>query len=234
MGKKPMTGKKTILIVDDHPFIREGLKAMVGRIIGGHNQYEVVGEAENGREALEKARKLKPDLCLMDIALPDQSGLEVTREIKAFLPETRVLIFSMHSKIDYITEAFQVGASGYLVKDSASDKLMQALDWISKGEYYLDTAISAQVVNQLRGFPKKEERITEADYRTLTAREKEVIRMLANGFRIEEISEKLFISPKTVKNHRASIMSKLKLHSHHELIRYAVKLGLIDVDLWKT
>lgn len=229
-----MGEKKTILIVDDHPFIREGLKAMIGRILGGDNQYEVVGEAENGRKALEMAKRLKPDLCLMDIGLPDQSGFEVTREIKAFLPETRVLILSMHSKIDYITEAFQAGASGYLVKDSASDKLMQALDWISKGEYYLDTAISAQVVNQLKGLSRKEERITDADYRTLTEREQEVMRMLAEGFGLEEIAEKLFISPKTVKNHRASIMSKLKLHTHHELVRYAVKLGLIDVDLWKT
>ena len=229
-----MNEKKTILIVDDHLYIREGLKAMVGRILGGDNQYEVVGEAENGREALEMVKKLKPDICLMDIGLPDQSGIELTREIKAFLPQTRVLILTMHSKIDYITEAFQAGASGYLVKDSASGKLMQALDWISKGEYYLDTAISAQVVKQIRGLPKKEERITDAGYSTLTVREQEVIRMLAGGFGIEEISEKLFISPKTVKNHRASIMSKLNLHSHHELLRYAVKLGLIDVDLWQT
>jgi len=229
-----VTEKKTILIVDDHPFIREGLKAMIGRIIGGDIRYEVVGEAENGREALEMAKRLKPDLCMVDIGLPDQSGLEVTREIKAFFPAIRVLILSMHSKIDYITEAFQAGASGYLVKDSASEKLMHALDWISKGEYYLDTAISAQVVNQLRALPKKEERITDSDYRNLTTREQEVIRMLAEGFSLEEIAEKLFISPKTVKNHRANIMSKLNLHTHHELVRYAVKLGLIDVDLWKT
>jgi len=222
------------MIVDDHPFIREGLKAMIGRILGGDNQYEVVGEAENGCKALEMVKALKPDLCIVDIGLPDQSGFEVTREIKAFLPETQVLILSMHSKIDFITEAFQAGASGYLIKESASDKLMQALDWISKGEYYPDTAISAQIVKQLQDTRKKQKSITDADYRTLSAREQEVAELLAQGFSIAGISEKLFISPKTVKNHRANIMSKLNLHSHHELVRYAVKVGLIDVDLWKT
>ncbi len=111
---------------------------------------------------------------------------------------------------------------------------MHALDWISKGEYYLDTSISTQVVKQLRELSKKSKGVTDADYRTLTAREQEVLRMLADGLLIEEIAETLFISPKTVKNHRASIMSKLDLHSHHELVRYAIKLGLIDVDLWKT
>lgn len=229
-----MRQKKTILIVDDHPFIREGLKAIIGRIIGTDTVYEVVGEAGNGREALEIAKNLKPDLCLMDISLPDQNGIELTREIKHLLPETKVLVLSIHSKVDYIVEAFQAGASGYIVKDSPPDKLMHALEWVLKGEYYLDSAISAQVVNQITGLPQKEKKITDADYRTLTAREQEVIRLLADGFSIEEIAEKLFISPKTVKNHRASIMSKLNLHSHHELVRYAVKLGLIDVDLWKT
>jgi DNA-binding NarL/FixJ family response regulator len=229
-----MIKKKTILIVDDHPFIREGLKAIIGRIIGADAQYEVVGEAATGHEALTLAKDLKPDICLMDISLPDQNGIELTREICRLLPKTRVLILSMHSKVDYIAEAIQAGASGYLVKDSAYEKLLQALDWVSKGEYYLDTAVSGQVVKQLRSVPKKEKVIADKDYRTLTQREHELMKMLAEGMNIEEIANKLFISPKTVKNHRASIMAKLSLHSHYELVRYAAKLGLIDVDLWKV
>ncbi|SPD76024.1 conserved hypothetical protein [uncultured Desulfobacterium sp.] len=229
-----MIKKKTVLIVDDHPFIREGLKAIIGRIIGSEAMYEVVGEASTGHEALKLAKELKPDICLMDISLPDQSGIELTKEIVRLIPKTRILILSMHSKIEYIAEAIQAGASGYLVKDSAYEKLLQALDWVSKGEYYLDTAISGQVVKQLRSVPKKEKVITDQEYRNLTEREQEVMTMLAQGLNIEAISERLFISPKTVKNHRASIMAKLSVHSHYELVRYAAKLGLIDVDLWKT
>jgi len=229
-----MSAKKTILIVDDHPYIREGLKAIIGRIIGADITYEVAGEAENGREALELAQRLRPDICLMDISLPDQSGIELTREIKRLLPETQVLILSMYSKIEYIADAIQAGAAGYLVKDSATDKLMDALDWVSKGEYYLDNAIQTQVVKHIKDFPRKEQKIADADFRSLTEREQEVMKLLAEGLNIDEVSEKLFISPKTVKNHRSSIMSKLGLHNSHELVRYAVKVGLLDVDVWKA
>jgi DNA-binding NarL/FixJ family response regulator len=228
-----MTAKKTVLIVDDHPFVREGLKAIICRILGADIVYEVVGEAENGREALELAKSLKPDICLMDISLPDQNGIEVTQQLKRILPETKVLMLSMHSKIDYIADAIQAGAAGYMVKDSATDKLMDALDLISRGEYYLDSAIQTQVVKHIKDFPRKEKKITDADFRTLSEREQEVMKLLAEGFNIDEISQRLFISPKTVKNHRASIMSKLNLHNSHELVRYAVKVGLLDVDLWK-
>ena len=228
-----MSLEKTILIVDDHAFIREGLKAIIGQVISAEIQYEVVGEAATGRDAIEMAKRHKPDICLMDISLPDYNGIALTREITALLPETRVLILSMHSKINFIADAIQAGAAGYLVKDSSPEKLMDALKWISKGESYLDSAIQTQVVEHIRGFSNREKKITNADFRTLTKREQEVMGFLAEGLHINEIAEKLFISPKTVKNHRANIMSKLNLHSHHELVRYAAKIGLIDLDLWK-
>jgi DNA-binding NarL/FixJ family response regulator len=221
--------KKTVLIIDDHPLFREGLKSLISR----NPRFEVVGEAGNGREGLRMSKRLKPDLVVMDLSLPDKSGIDVTRNIRGLLPETRVMIVSMHSKIDYITESFQAGATGYVVKESATDRLVQGLEAVSRGEYFLDTTLSHKVVKKLMEFPEKEAKITDARYETLTPREQQVMRLLAEGFSSKEIAEKLFISPKTVENHRTNIMSKLDLHSTMELVRYAVRLGLIDVDLWK-
>ena len=224
-----MAPKKTILIIDDHPLYREGLKSIIGR----DDRFEVIGEAGNGREGLQIARKLKPDLVVVDISLPDTSGIQLTRDIRSLLSEARIIIVSMHSKIDYIAEAFQAGATGYVVKESASDRLIQGLESVASGEYFLDSSISHQVVENLLKFPIKEAKITNADYASLTRREQEVMRLLAEGFSAKEIAVKLFISPKTVENHRSNIMNKLGLHSTMELVRYAARLGLIDVDLWK-
>jgi DNA-binding NarL/FixJ family response regulator len=221
--------RKNILIVDDHPLFRRGLKA----VLEPNNQFEVVGEAKNGAEALEMVRKLDPDLVVVDISLPDQSGIELTRKIRNLLPETRIMIVSMHSKIDYVAEAFQAGAAGYVVKESASENLLQGLEQVSKGDYFLDSSLSQQVVKKLIGPQEKENELSHSSYGGLTPREQEVMRLLAEGLSSKKVAEKLFISPKTVENHRASIMNKLDLHSTIELVRYAAKLGLIDMDLWK-
>jgi DNA-binding NarL/FixJ family response regulator len=224
-----VTQKKSILIIDDHPLFREGLKAIIGR----DSRFEVAGEAGNGHEGVRMAKKLMPDLVLLDLSLPDRSGIELTREIRTLFPDTRVMIVSMHAKIDYITDAFQAGATGYLVKESAAEGLLKGLENVSKGEYFLDSSVSQQVVKRLMESPAKEAVITDAGYETLTPREQEVMCLLAEGFSANETAEKLFISPKTVENHRSNIMNKLGIHSTHELVRYAAKLGLIDVDLWK-
>ncbi len=224
-----MVQKKSILIVDDHPLFREGLKAIIDR----DGRFEVVGEAGNGREGLRMARKLQPNLMLVDISLPDQSGIQLTRKIRTLLPETRILIVSVHSKIDYIAEAFKVGATGYVVKESASERLLYGLECVDKGDYFLDSSVSHQVVKKLMDSPAKEAKITDAAYGALTPREQEVMRLLAEGLSTKELAEKLFISRKTVENHRSNIRGKLGLHSTLELVRYAAKLGLIDVDLWK-
>ncbi len=220
---------KSILIIDDHPLFMEGLKAIIGR----SNKFEVTGEAGNAHQGLRMAKKYKPDLVVVDISLPGTNGIQLTREIRDLLPETRIIIVSMHSKVDYIVEAFQAGATGYVVKESASEKLLKGLESVAKGEYFLDSAVSHQVVKALMKIPGKEAKITDADYGSLTPREQEIMRLLAEGLSAKEIAEKLFISPKTVENHRANIMNKLGLHSTMELVRYAAKLGLIDVDLWK-
>ena len=228
-GSRKLAQRKNIVIVDDHPLFREGLKSIIGR----NTAYSVVGEAKNGREGLRIALKLKPDLVLIDISLPDKSGIQLTREIRDQLPETRVLIISMHSKIDYIAEAFQAGATGYVVKESASNGLLKALEAVIGGDYFLDSSLSHAVVESLLNIPIKEARIRDDEYGSLTPREQEIMRLLAEGLSAKEIAAKLFISPKTVENHRSNIMNKLGLHSAIELIRYAARLGLIDVDLWK-
>lgn len=224
-----MANKKTTLIVDDHPLFREGVKTLIEHT----PHFTVVGEAGNGKEALAMAKALKPDLVLLDLSLPDQSGVEVTRQIRAFLPNTRVIIVSMHSKVELISKAFQAGATGYVVKESATEKLVEGLEAVSKGKYFLDSALSQKVVSKLVNSSGKASKSVDARYESLTPREQQVLRLLVEGLSAKEIAEKLFISPKTVENHRTNIMNKLDIHSTMELVRYAAKLGLIDVDLWK-
>jgi len=224
-----VTAKKTILIVDDHPLFREGLKAILDR----ETEYVVVGEAGNGRKALQLCKALKPDLILVDMSLPDLSGIQLTRQIRNSCPNTRIMIVSMHSNVDYIVRAFQAGATGYVLKESASNRLMLGIDFVLKGEYFMDSSVSHQVLKRLIGIQKKRLQITDASYDTLTPREQEVLVLLAEGLSKEEVAERLYISPKTVENHRSRIMSKLNLHSPVDLVRFATKLGLIDVDLWK-
>ncbi len=224
-----MAPKKTILIVDDHPLVREGLISILKSAAG----YEVVGQAGNARNAIRMVKNLKPDLVLLDLALPDKSGIELSREIRNISPPTRILIVSMHSKVEYIVKAFQAGATGYMVKESATEKLLQGIDRVVNGEYFMDGSVSHRVVEKLMQTSEKEMKITDAAYETLTPREQEITVLLAEGYSAKETAAKLFISPKTVENHITSIMNKLGIHSTLELVRYAARLGLIDVDLWK-
>jgi len=221
--------KKTILIVDDHPLVREGLKS----ILKLATEYEVVGQAGNASDAIQLVKNLKPDLVLLDLGLPDKSGLELSREIRNISAPTRILIVSMHSKVDYIVKAFQAGATGYMTKESATERLLQGIAQVLNGEYFMDGSVSHRVVEKLMQTPEKEMKITDAAYETLTPREQEIMVLLTEGYSAKDAAAKLFISPKTVENHRTNIMNKLGLHSTLELVRYAVRLGLVDVDLWK-
>jgi DNA-binding NarL/FixJ family response regulator len=224
-----MGPKKKILLIDDHPLFRAGIRSLLDPTLS----FEVVGEAGSGREGLRLTEELQPDVVVLDISLPDQNGVELARELRTRSPGLRILMVSMHDKIDYITESFRAGATGYVIKESAADRLIQGLEAVSRGEYYLDNALSHKVVEKIMGFPPQEARITDARYGALTPREEQVLRLLAEGHSPKTIGEKLFISPKTVENHRASIMEKLDLHSTLDLIRYAVRLGLIDPEQWK-
>ena len=216
--------RKTVLIVDDHPMFRVGLRSILAR----DERYEVVGETGTAAEALKLAKKFIPDFMIVDISLPDKNGIELTRELKRVLPECKILIVSMHTKIFYVTEAFRMGAQGYLVKESTSETLLKGLEAVSKGRHFLDPSLSREVTENLETASSEASEMVDIGYKRLTKREQEVMRLVAEGFTTKEISERLFISAKTVDNHRANIMSKLGIHRTVELIRYAARIGLID------
>ena len=224
-----MAEKKTILIVDDHPFFREGVKSLLAK----QSTYRVAGEAGSGEEGLRKAKEIRPDLVIMDIGLPDVSGIDITRNMREILAETKVVILSMHLKVEYITKAFRAGATGYVTKESATERLLECLESVSKGEYFMDPSLAHEVVESLMRSEKEQVNSANAGYASLTRREKQVMCLLAEGLSTTEIAEKLFISRKTVENHRSNILSKLDLHSTVELVRYAARYGLIDVTNWK-
>lgn len=219
-----------ILIIDDHPLFREGLKSILHR----NNNYRVVGEASNGNDGLRMAKSYKPNIAIVDISLPDMSGIQLTHEIRKCLQNTRVIVVSMHSEINYVTEAFQSGATGYVAKESASEHLLQGLASVVRNEYFLDSSISHQVVENIVKKSKSNSGESNTGYSTLTPREQEIMRLLAEGLTSKEIAARLFISPKTVANHRTNIFQKLGVHNAMELVRYAARLGLIDVGIWKT
>jgi DNA-binding NarL/FixJ family response regulator len=215
-----------LMIVDDHPLFREGLKTIVNR----DKKYTVVCEAGNGADGIRLGRKHQPAIMLVDISMPGKNGIQMIRELKDSLPKTRFIIISMHSEADYIVEAFRAGASGYMIKESAAGNLIRGLDAVARGELFLDDALSQEVVYKL--MQAKDDTSAGDPYSSLTAREQEVMRMLAEGLNAKEVASQLFISPKTVENHRTNLMKKLGLHSTVELIRYAARLGLIDLDTW--
>ena len=225
-----MASKTCILLIDDHPLFREGIKSIIERNV----RYQVAGEAGTAEQGLQMAREIKPDMIIVDLSLPDRSGIELIRELFHFLPKVRIMVVSMHSKIDYIVKAFQSGATGYLVKDSASEMLLQGIEHVLKGDYFMDPSVSHQVVKKLAAVPAKNTVVNTHGYDALTLREQEVLVMLAEGLTAKQVADKLFISAKTAENHRSSIMRKLELHNAIDLARYAARLGLIDIDLWKS
>ena len=217
-----------IMIVDDHPLFREGLKTKISR----DANFPVCAEAGNGREGIQMARERKPGIVLVDISMPDTSGIQMIRELKDDLPSTRFVIISMHSEADYIVEAFRAGATGYIIKESAAHQLIKGLNTVAQGHLFLDSALSQEVVFKLLQTKSDVDDGQRDPYSTLTPREQEVMRMLAEGLTSREVAKQLFISPKTVENHRTNLMKKLGLKSSVELVRYAARLGLIDIETW--
>jgi len=211
--------RTTILLVDDHPIFREGLRSLIERSELG----SVVGEAGNGAEALDLAGQLNPDLVIMDLTMPVMNGIDATREITGRYPGTRVLVLSMESDRFFVVEVLKAGATGYLLKDTAFAELSDAISTVADGETYLPRKISTLLVKDfLQCIPENMTLV----YQNLTAREREVLQLVADGKSIKEIAYQLGVSPKTVENQRQAIMQKLQLFSIAELTKYAVRHGL--------
>jgi len=217
--------KIKVVIAEDHTIVRKGLCAL----LQGEPDIEVVGEAENGREAIKVVESLSPDVVVMDIAMPGLNGLETTRQLKKRFPKLKILILTMHDNEEYIFETLRAGASGYLIKRSAPTDLIAAIQSVYRNESFLSPAISKKVIE---GFVQSGANALkeEADYTQLTTREREVLQLIAEGNANREIARLLHISIKTVESHKAHIMEKLNLRNIAELTQYAIRKGLIQLD----
>ena len=224
-----MEQPKTILLVDDHNLFREGLKMIIRR----DSRFAVVAEAKNAEEGIQAALHAKPDIVLLDISLPGRGGIDLAREIRVKLPETRIIIVSMFSRPELVAEAVEAGAAGYVNKGSSSETLLHGIRVVADGQFYLDGAVSQELIALLGDKGSKEGRVTNSEYGRLSSREQEVLRMIAEGIPSRDIAERLFISVKTVENHRSNILHKLGLKTTVDLVRYAARIGLIDLETWK-
>jgi DNA-binding NarL/FixJ family response regulator len=207
-----------VLIVDDHAVFRAGLKLL----IDAEDGLETAGEAGTARDAIFQARSTKPDVILLDIVMPDQTGLEVVPQLLHERPETKILILSMQDDPQYVRQAFSVGASGYILKEAADTEVVGAIRDVASGNRYVHPALGARLV----AAEAEEARRAEED--PLSEREREVLRLLALGHTNQEISSQLYISVRTAETHRAHIMQKLRLSSRAELVRYALEQGVLD------
>ena len=209
-----------VLIADDHTIVRSG----VHMLLETESDFNVVGEALNGSEAIELAQSLKPDLILMDITMPEIDGLEATRKIKALWPEINILVLTMHRSDEYFFEILKAGASGYILKTADTEELLQAARATARGDVFLNPSMAKKLLGE---YLNQMDKAGDADEHALSVREKEILQLLAEGYSNKEIGEKLFISPSTVNTHRGNLMSKLGLSTRRELIQYARQRGII-------
>lgn len=214
--------KIKVLVADDHAIVREGVRMILAK----EKDIEVVGEAEHGQQALDLVETHEPDVVVMDISMPGMGGIEATQKVKERHPRVNVLALTMHEDESYVFQLLRAGASGYVLKRAAAQDLVQAVRAAARGEAFLYPSVARKVVEDyLRRVEVGEER---ERYDGLTGREKEILTLIAEGLANQEIAQKLYISIKTVQTHRAHILEKLGLHDRTELVRYAIRKGLIE------
>jgi two-component system response regulator NreC len=213
--------KIRILLADDHTLFRQGVKTL----LGAEPDMEVVGEAADGNAAIERAAELKPDVVLMDIGMPGPSSFETARQIRRNRPETRVLFLTMYDDEDYLVESMEVGASGYVLKDSPAPQLVSAVRDVYRGGSYLSPRMLSQLVDDFRTRVRSTDRMPR--FATLTPREKEVLKMLAEGSSVKEVACQLNLSVKTVEAHKFNLMRKLDIHNKAQLVQYAIQKKVI-------
>lgn len=215
--------KIRVFIADDHPVFRNGIKS----VLSG-SDYDVIGEADNGNTALKAISVLKPDIAILDITMPDLDGIAVTRRVVEEVPATRVIILSMHADLNHPIDAFRAGALGYVLKDSDPGELLKAVEKVSAGGKYASPAVTEELLNDFVDVIKKEQ--SNDPFDTLSGREKEILKHIADGSTSKEIAGKLFISLATVKSHRNNIMKKLKVNDMASLIKTAIRKGIVNPD----
>ncbi|NNE69314.1 MAG: response regulator transcription factor [Rhodothermales bacterium] len=214
-----MNGPLRIVLADDHGMMRAGISALIRSM----SEFDVVGEAENGLDLLDLVRDLKPDIAVLDISMPGMSGTDAAARIKKDYPEVRTIALSMHKTEDWVLRALRAGVQGYVTKDATAVELKEALRAVAGGDMYLSTKISRQIVTRLLSDPESGSR-----YDQLSDRQREIITLVADGKTTNEIAEVLHLSPKTVEWHRSQIMDRLGMNSLAELIRYVVRIGVLD------
>ena len=213
--------KIKVLIVDDHAIMRDGIRALLSI----HNDIEAIGEASEGREAIEKVRELVPDVVIMDIAMPGMDGMEATRRIVKEKPKVKVLVLTQHDNKEYVLSAIKSGATGYVPKRALGSELISAIRAVYRGDSVLYPSAAAALIEDYR-------LRAEADpYDRLTAREREILKLIAEGHTSQKIADMLVISLKTVLGHRTKIMQKMDIHNRTELIKYAMRKGLISIEM---
>src|SRR4030067_3539176 len=219
-----MTPKYRIVIAEDHTILREGLRSL----LSSHPEFEIVGEAEDGREAIQCVEKFKPDLILTDLSMPRMNGMEALQEIKRQNPQTKVLVLTVHKTEEYILSALKARADGYLLKDSTHVELVMAVKKVLSGKPYISPEVSEKVIE---GYLEGRKRVrSKTSYETLTSREREILKLIAEGYKNKEIADDLCISVKTVEKHRANLMEKLDLHNVQALTTYAIEKGLVSKE----
>jgi len=219
----PRSGVTTVVLADDHPVVRQGLRSL----LEAEGDFEVVGVAENGLDAVRQVERLKPHVLVVDLMMPGMNGLEVARQLTESASHTRVIVLTMYANDAYLQEALRGGAAGYVLKDSSDSELIDAVRTVAAGRRYLSAALAERAIDE---YAERAKQSGAAQHEALSAREREILQLVAEGHPSSEIGARLHMSPRTVETHRASLMRKLGLRTRTDLLRYAFRHGILPLE----